>query len=91
MALKLVTNSGWFAARRLGTENTYKIYAESFPDEAHLEEIVTEARQIVHMLLYGALVELSEQAHYRMRLNQICRACDGPRFLHFADVARRRD
>ena len=45
--LKVVTESGWFAARPSGTENIYKIYAESFKNEAHLEAIVAEAQQIV--------------------------------------------
>jgi phosphoglucomutase len=45
--LKVVTASGWFAARPSGTENIYKIYAESFKDESHLEAIVGEAQQIV--------------------------------------------
>ena len=35
--------------------------------------------------------KLSEQAHYRMRLNKICRAGDGRRFLHFTDIVRRRE
>jgi phosphoglucomutase len=45
--LKVVAESGWFAARPSGTENIYKIYAESFRDEAHLQEIVSEAQKIV--------------------------------------------
>jgi phosphoglucomutase len=45
--LKVVTASGWFAARPSGTENIYKIYAESFRDERHLQAIVTEAQEIV--------------------------------------------
>jgi len=45
--LKVVTASGWFAARPSGTENIYKIYAESFKDQAHLDAIVREAREIV--------------------------------------------
>ena len=45
--LKVVTESGWFAARPSGTENIYKIYAESFKNESHLEAIVAEAQQIV--------------------------------------------
>ncbi len=45
--LKVVARSGWFAARPSGTENIYKIYAESFRDEAHLDSIVAEAQQIV--------------------------------------------
>jgi phosphoglucomutase len=42
-----VAESGWFAARPSGTENIYKIYAESFRNEAHLQEIVSEAQKIV--------------------------------------------
>jgi phosphoglucomutase len=45
--LKVATANGWFAARPSGTENIYKIYAESFRDEAHLVAIVREAREIV--------------------------------------------
>ena len=46
--LKVVTSNGWFAARPSGTENIYKIYAESFRDAAHLDALVGEARQIVN-------------------------------------------
>jgi phosphoglucomutase len=49
--LKVVTDSGWFAARPSGTENIYKIYAESFRDAAHLDRIVEEARAIVNKVL----------------------------------------
>jgi phosphoglucomutase len=45
--LKVVTANGWFAARPSGTEAVFKIYAESFRDEAHLEMLVSEAREIV--------------------------------------------
>ena len=45
--LKVVTESGWFAARPSGTENIYKIYAESFKDDSHLSAIITEAEQLV--------------------------------------------
>ncbi|BFM39550.1 phosphoglucomutase (alpha-D-glucose-1,6-bisphosphate-dependent) [Synechocystis sp. LKSZ1] len=45
--LKVTTDAGWFAARPSGTENVYKIYAESFKDEAHLQQIFTEAEAIV--------------------------------------------
>ncbi|MCE2571641.1 phosphoglucomutase (alpha-D-glucose-1,6-bisphosphate-dependent) [Motilimonas eburnea] len=45
--LKVVTEKGWFAARPSGTENIYKIYAESFVDEQHLSQIQSEAQQIV--------------------------------------------
>ena len=49
--LKVVAGSGWFAARPSGTENIYKIYAESFKSKAHLETIVSEAREIVNNAL----------------------------------------
>ncbi len=49
--LKVSARSGWFAARPSGTENIYKIYAESFKDEHHLEAIVAEAQEIVRKSL----------------------------------------
>ena len=49
----MVSASGWFAARPSGTENLYKIYAESFQSEAHLTTILTEAQQIVDDALKG--------------------------------------
>jgi len=49
--LKVVATSGWFAARPSGTENIYKIYAESFKDQTHLDRIVNEAQQIVNNAL----------------------------------------
>ena len=49
--LKVVAANGWFAARPSGTENIYKIYAESFKDEAHLNAIVSEAQEIVNKAL----------------------------------------
>jgi len=51
--LKVVTDAGWFAARPSGTENLYKIYAESFRDQGHLESIVEEAKGIVGNALAG--------------------------------------
>ena len=45
--LKVTSASGWFAARPSGTENIYKIYAESFKNQAHLDAIVSEAQGIV--------------------------------------------
>ncbi|HKE40335.1 MAG TPA: phosphoglucomutase (alpha-D-glucose-1,6-bisphosphate-dependent) [Casimicrobiaceae bacterium] len=45
--LKVVAQSGWFAARPSGTEDVYKIYGESFRDQRHLEMIVAEAQAIV--------------------------------------------
>jgi len=52
--LKVVAASGWFAARPSGTENIYKIYAESFKDQAHLDTIVSEAQRIVNNALAGS-------------------------------------
>ena len=49
--LKIVTDNGWFAARPSGTENIYKIYAESFRDDAHLQKIFEQAQQIVTQAL----------------------------------------
>ena len=46
--LKVVTENGWFAARPSGTENIYKIYAESFKGQAHLQQIQKEAQMIVN-------------------------------------------
>ena len=51
--LKVVTEEGWFAARPSGTENIYKIYAESFKSEAHLQQIQAEAQQIVNQVFQG--------------------------------------
>jgi phosphoglucomutase len=45
--LKVVTAGGWFAARPSGTEDVYKIYAESFRDAAHLDALVREAQHVV--------------------------------------------
>ncbi|HEX9605009.1 MAG TPA: phosphoglucomutase (alpha-D-glucose-1,6-bisphosphate-dependent) [Myxococcales bacterium] len=52
--LKVVADDGWFAARPSGTEDVFKIYAESFRGEDHLQAIVAEARQIVADALRGA-------------------------------------
>jgi len=49
--VKVVAETGWFAARPSGTENVYKIYAESFGGDAHLQQILTEARGIVSAAL----------------------------------------
>jgi phosphoglucomutase len=46
--LKVATASGWFAARPSGTENVYKIYAESFRSQDQLDRLVAEAQQIVN-------------------------------------------
>ena len=49
--IKVVAKTGWFAARPSGTENIYKIYAESFRGQEHLNVIVSEAREIVNNAL----------------------------------------
>jgi phosphoglucomutase len=55
--LKVVTASGWFAARPSGTENIYKIYAESFIDQSHLNAILSEAEQIVNNALSSSKIK----------------------------------
>ena len=45
--LKVTTDHGWFAARPSGTEDVYKIYAESFRDEDHLDAIIEQAQALV--------------------------------------------
>ncbi|WP_028934375.1 phosphoglucomutase (alpha-D-glucose-1,6-bisphosphate-dependent) [Pseudonocardia spinosispora] len=52
--LKVVTDSGWFAARPSGTEDVYKVYAESFKGPDHLAQIQTEAQQVVTAALGGS-------------------------------------
>jgi phosphoglucomutase len=52
--LKVCTANGWFAARPSGTEDIYKIYGESFCDEAHLRKILSEAQSIVDAALTGS-------------------------------------
>jgi len=49
--LKVIARGGWFAARPSGTENIYKIYAESFKDQAHLDAVVRDAQAIVNRAL----------------------------------------
>jgi phosphoglucomutase len=51
--LKVVTENGWFAARPSGTENIYKIYAESFKSTEHLKQVQSEAQDIVKAALSG--------------------------------------
>jgi phosphoglucomutase len=52
--VKVTSRGGWFAARPSGTENIYKIYAESFHDDAHLRRLIGEAQSIVDAALAGA-------------------------------------
>jgi phosphoglucomutase len=54
--LKVVAESGWFAARPSGTENVYKIYAESFKSQQHLNAIVREAQEMVNNALGSSAV-----------------------------------
>jgi phosphoglucomutase len=53
--LKVVSTNGWFAARPSGTENIYKIYAESFKSQTHLNAIVNEAQEMVNKALDAGL------------------------------------
>jgi len=54
--LKVVAGSGWFAARPSGTENIYKIYAESFKSQTHLNAILREAEEMVNNALGSSAV-----------------------------------
>ena len=54
--LKVVAESGWFAARPSGTENIYKIYAESFKSQTHLNAILSEAEEMVNKALGSSAV-----------------------------------
>ena len=54
--LKVVAESGWFAARPSGTENIYKIYAESFKSQTHLKAILSEAEEMVNRALGSSAV-----------------------------------
>ena len=56
--IKVSSDSGWFAARPSGTEDVYKIYAESFRSQAHLRQIQQEAQiAITHAFEVGGLVK----------------------------------
>jgi phosphoglucomutase len=52
--VKVISRGGWFAARPSGTEDIYKIYAESFHDAGHLDRLLAEAQQIVDAALAGS-------------------------------------
>ena len=58
--LKVVAESGWFAARPSGTENIYKIYAESFKSQTHLNAILSQAEEMVNNAL-GSSAVIPEQ------------------------------
>jgi len=49
--VKVISKNGWFAARPSGTEDIYKIYAESFRDETHLQRLLTDAQTVVDTAL----------------------------------------
>ena len=51
--LKVTTENAWFAARPSGTEDVYKIYAESFKGPEHLKQVQSEAREVVSAALAG--------------------------------------
>ncbi|GAB1101660.1 MAG: hypothetical protein Sw2LagPseu_32540 [Shewanella algae] len=51
--IKVLTDNGWFAARPSGTEALYKIYAESFVSEQHLQQILEQARALITSALKG--------------------------------------
>lgn len=52
--IKVASANGWFAARPSGTEDIYKIYAESFKDEAHLQRLLEEAQAMVDAALHAS-------------------------------------
>jgi phosphoglucomutase len=52
--VKVISRGGWFAARPSGTEDIYKIYAESFHDKGHLDKLIAEAQHIVDTALAGS-------------------------------------
>ena len=60
--LKVTTDSSWFAARPSGTENIYKIYAESFRGETHLDRVVEEAQAMVDAALVAGKRSASAKA-----------------------------
>jgi phosphoglucomutase len=57
--LKVITDEGWFAVRPSGTEDVYKLYAESFRDRRHLERIQAEAQALVTRLFAQAFIPAS--------------------------------
>ena len=63
--MKVVTAHGWFAARPSGTENVYKIYAESFLGSDHLHRIQDEARKLIAEVLAGRSAHAATSAAER--------------------------
>ena len=60
--IKVVAESGWFAARPSGTEEVYKIYAESFKGEDHLHRIQAEAQELIARVFKQAGSTAPEEA-----------------------------
>ena len=73
----MVTASGWFAARPSGTEDVYKIYAESFKGQTHLDTIVGEAQRILANVLTGSPRDIVRRVSDRLDLTKshagVCR------------------
>ena len=69
--LKVVTKSGWFAARPSGTENIYKVYAESFRGEDHLRRILEEAQSIVEKALMPERVLLAQPESFPQQSTRV--------------------
>jgi phosphoglucomutase len=61
--LKIMTANGWFAARPSGTENVYKIYAESFQGEPHLRRLIDDAQALIDKALASAPQESEGGGH----------------------------
>jgi phosphoglucomutase len=61
LSLKVIAEGGWFAARPSGTEDIYKIYAESFRGEDHLRRILEEAQAIVDAALAAPPLEATPE------------------------------
>jgi len=68
--LKVIAESGWFAARPSGTENIYKIYAESFRGAEHLRRLIEEAQSIVNEALTAGKQPTRSPAKTRKKQNQ---------------------
>ena len=65
--MKVIAESGWFAARPSGTENIYKIYAESFRGADHLRRILEEAQAIVSEALTAGTRQTGFPAKTRVK------------------------
>ena len=55
--LKITTKNGWIAARPSGTEDIYKIYAESFLNQGHLDTLLKEGQQVVNKIFEASTLE----------------------------------